>query len=103
MDQQDLFSELFDNYTERRLRCQAVRLRCENVWDVARFLREMGFGTRITATVGVFELEVLKGEDTLFTADVNENDAIVFNDYSNVSHVEGREFRRIWERDQRDA
>jgi predicted flavoprotein YhiN len=95
-----LFEKLFDNYTERKPRCQAAMLRYETVWDIAKFLREQGLGTKVTATGDIFELEVLKGEETMFIANVHEGDVIVFNDYANVSHVPGREFRRTWEKDQ---
>jgi hypothetical protein len=93
------FDKLFENFIERRPRCSAAVLRYETVWDIAKWLRGQGFGTKVISVGDVFALEVLLGDQVLFTADVNAGDTIVYRGEANVSHVPGRDFRTTWERD----
>lgn len=104
MSEDKLFNELFDNYVERTPRCKAIQVRYENAWKVSELLRRSGLGTKVISTGDVFTIEVLRGDETLFIADVIAGDAIVthgdylYND-GGLSLVPGSQFRRTWEKD----
>lgn len=91
--------EAFDDFVERKPRCKAVMLHPGNVWDVAKGLRNLGLGTQINARLSeTFTLEVLRGDQSLFTADVGDGDVIILTGTDNVSCTPAREFRKTWER-----
>lgn len=93
-----MYAEPFCGYVERQPRCEAVELRYENVWPVAQMLIQLGYEVNVRqAKEGLF-LEA-KRDDTSFTANVDNGDALIVNGYADLEHIAGAEFRRAWQKE----
>lgn len=90
--------EPFISYIERTPRCNAVELRRENVAQVSQFLRGCGYYTTLIDGKEFTLTVMLPSTEVLFTADVDEGDAIIHSD-SSVHMVKGVDFRRMWKKE----
>jgi hypothetical protein len=99
------FMDLFDDFIERKPRCQAIQLCPDNVWKVAEFLQKEGYSTKVNARIGEehFTLEVGGYTNENLVANVDSRDALVYGGFGNISIIPGREFRQKWEKENADA
>lgn len=92
---------LLDDYIERRQRCKAVELTSDNVYEVARWLKKLGYGHKVVSLNGDYSLEVYQEKDEglqhMFTANVYCGDAIRYDGPDNISLLDGKGFRLGWE------